>query len=104
MKAESLYGYLKERGYSRTFEAVNRNIYLENLRKVIRKAKQSVGRGIRSENDTVRIIILDPRFPEPTDLSSKHRSLEHIIPVRFRREYRSCEILSPAYFEEDIQC
>ncbi|MDV3383114.1 hypothetical protein NX022_26635 [Klebsiella pneumoniae] len=27
MKAESLYGYLKERGYSRTFEAVNRNIY-----------------------------------------------------------------------------
>uniref|UniRef100_UPI0024A93641 hypothetical protein n=1 Tax=Klebsiella pneumoniae TaxID=573 RepID=UPI0024A93641 len=34
----------------------------------------------------------------------KHRSLEHIIPVRFRREYRSCEILSPAYFEEDIQC
>ncbi|MFS7467053.1 DEAD/DEAH box helicase [Klebsiella pneumoniae] len=60
--------------------------------------------GIRSENDTVRIIILDPRFPEPTDLSSKHRSLEHIIPVRFRREYRSCEILSPAYCEEDIQC
>ncbi|MDZ3796437.1 helicase C-terminal domain-containing protein [Klebsiella sp. SG01] len=104
MKAESLYGYLKERGYSRTFEAVNRNIYLDNLRKVIRKAKQSIGRGIRSENDTVRIIILDPRFPEPTDLSSKHRSLEHIIPVRFRREYRSCEILSPAYCEEDIQC
>ncbi len=28
MKAESLYGYLKERGYSRTFEAVNRNMYL----------------------------------------------------------------------------
>ncbi|HBW1714890.1 TPA: DEAD/DEAH box helicase [Klebsiella pneumoniae] len=104
MKAESLYGYLKERGYSRTFEAVNRNMYLDNLRKVIRKAKQSIGRGIRSENDTVRIIILDPRFPEPTDLSSKHRSLEHIIPVRFRREYRSCEILSPAYCEEDIQC
>lgn len=104
MKVESLYGYLKDRGYGRTLESVQRTIYLENLRKVIRKGKQSVGRGIRSENDSVRIMILDPRFPEPADLSSKHRSLEHIIPVRFRREYRSCEILSPAHCEEDIQC
>ncbi|MDZ0185192.1 helicase C-terminal domain-containing protein [Klebsiella quasipneumoniae] len=104
MKAESLYGYLQERGYGRTFETVNRNLYLENLRKVIRKGKQAIGRGIRSEKDVVRIIILDPRFPEPADLSSKHRSLEHIIPVRFRREYRLCGIISPAHGEEDIQC
>lgn len=103
MKAESLYGYLKERGYSRTFEAVNRNIY-GKFAESYSQSKAVCRAGIRSENDTVRIIILDPRFPEPTDLSSKHRSLEHIIPVRFRREYRSCEILSPAYFEEDIQC
>ncbi|TNC54210.1 helicase, partial [Klebsiella quasipneumoniae] len=83
---------------------VQRSIYLENLRKVIRKWKQSVWRGISSENDSVIIMILDQRFPEPADLSSKHRALEHIIPVRFRREYRACEILCPAHCEEDIQC
>jgi ATP-dependent DNA helicase DinG len=37
MKVESLYGYLKDRGYGLTLESVHRTIYLENLRKVIRK-------------------------------------------------------------------
>lgn len=104
MKTESLHAYLIENGYSRTLESVNRTLYVENLRKVIRKGKQSVGRGIRSENDIIRVMILDPRFPEPENLSSKYRALEHIIPVRFRREYHSCEIISPAYCGEDIQC
>lgn len=104
MKTESLQAYLSDRGYTRTFESINRTFYVENLRKVIRKGKQSVGRGIRSENDTIRIMILDPRFPEPTDLSSNHRSLENIIPLRFRHEYRTCTILAPALRDEDIQC
>lgn len=102
--AESYQQYLHQLGYETTVGAITRNKYVNQLQKAVRAGKQSVGRGIRSEKDVVRLTILDPRFPEPKDLSSRYRVLENIIPVRFRQAYRNCTILSPAETMEDIVC
>ncbi|EOF6573147.1 DEAD/DEAH box helicase [Salmonella enterica] len=102
--AESYQQYLHQLGYETTVGAITRNNYVNQLQKAVRAGKQSVGRGIRSENDVIRLTILDPRFPEPKDLSSRYRVLENIIPVRFRQAYRDCTILSPAEIMEDIVC
>ncbi|GHD97868.1 DEAD/DEAH box helicase [Pseudocitrobacter faecalis] len=102
--AESYQQYLHQIGYETTVQSITRSNYINQLQKVIRAGKQAVGRGIRSENDFIRITILDPRFPEPKDLSSKYRALENIIPPRFERVYRDCTILSPAETGEEIIC
>lgn len=102
--AESYQQYLHQIGYDTTGQSITRSNYINQLQKVIRAGKQAVGRGIRSENDFIRITILDPRFPEPKDLSSKYRALEKIIPPRFERVYRDCTILSPAETGEEIIC
>ncbi|EAB8210443.1 DEAD/DEAH box helicase [Salmonella enterica] len=102
--AESYQQYLHQLGYETTVQSITRSNYVNQLQKVVRAGKQAVGRGIRSENDRVRLTILDPRFPEPKEQSSKYRALENIIPVRFRRVYRHCTILSPADVEEDLVC
>ncbi|MBC4792269.1 hypothetical protein H8L57_28565 [Klebsiella pneumoniae] len=101
---ESYHQFLKTRGYNHTVEALTRSLYISQLQKVVRQGKQAIGRGIRSENDFVRVTIFDPRFPEPKDISSRHRVLENIIPIRFGQAYRTCKILSPAKRREDIEC
>ncbi len=102
--AESYHAYLKEQGFNRSVESLMRSMYISQLQKVVRHGKQSLGRGIRSEQDNVRVTILDPRFPEPKDISSKYRALENIIPIRFGKVYRACKILSPAERTEAIEC
>ncbi|EDT2962810.1 helicase [Salmonella enterica subsp. enterica] len=102
--AESYRQYLRQLGYETTVRSIVRSNYINQLQKVVRAGKQAIGRGIRSENDFVRVTILDPRFPEPKDISSKYRALENIIPARFVRAYRDCTILSPAEYMEEIIC
>ncbi|SYF74520.1 DEAD/DEAH box helicase [Klebsiella pneumoniae] len=101
---ESYHQFLKTRGYNHTVEALTRSLYISQLQKVVRQGKQAIGRGIRSENDFVRVTIFDPRFPEPKDISSRYRVLENIVPIRFGQAYRTCKILSPAKRREDIEC
>lgn len=101
---ESHYQYLKALGYNHTIESLERSLYISQLQKAIRQGKQAIGRGIRSENDSVHVTILDPRFPEPKDISSRYHALENIIPKRFGTVYRNCKILSPARTREDIEC
>lgn len=101
---ESYHQFLRARGYNHTIESLTRSLYISQLQKVVRQGKQAVGRGIRSENDFVRVTILDPRFPEPKDISSRYRVLENIVPIRFGQVYRTCKILSPAKRTEDIEC
>jgi ATP-dependent DNA helicase DinG len=102
--AESYQQYLRQLGYDTTVQSITRSNYVSQLQKVVRAGKQAIGRGIRSENDFVRVTILDPRFPEPKDISSKYRVLENIIPPRFARVYRDCTVLSPAENREEIIC
>lgn len=102
--AESYRQYLRQLGYETTVQSITRSNYISQLQKVVRAGKQAIGRGIRSENDFVRVTILDPRFPEPKDISSKYRALENIIPDRFAHVYRDCTILSPAENREEIIC
>ncbi|ELX7028128.1 DEAD/DEAH box helicase [Salmonella enterica] len=102
--AESYQQYLYQLGYGATVQSITRNNYVNQLQKVIRAGKQALGRGIRNENDVVRLTILDPRFPEPKDYSSKYRVLENIIPPRFGHIYRNCTILSLAECTEEIVC
>ncbi|EKT1261145.1 DEAD/DEAH box helicase [Salmonella enterica] len=103
--AESYHQYLRQLGYAKTVQSITRSNYISQLQKVVRKGKQAIGRGIRSENDVIRLTILDPRFPEPKDISSKYRALENIIPARFAGAYRHCTILSPAAEStEEIIC
>ena len=101
---ESYHQYLRSHGSSRSIESLASNLFVTQLLKVVRHGKQCVGRGIRSESDSIHVTIFDPRFPEPKDISSRHRALVNIIPVRFGHAYRACKILSPAKTAEDIEC
>lgn len=101
---ESYHQYLRGRGYNQTINSLTRRMYVSQLQRVVRQGKQAIGRGIRSEKDFVRVTILDPRFPEPKDISSRYRVLENILPPRFGSVYRACKMLSPADRTEDIEC
>ncbi|HCU0295892.1 TPA: DEAD/DEAH box helicase [Citrobacter sedlakii] len=102
--AESYQQYLHQLGYETTVQSITRRNYVNQVQKVVRTGKQAVGRGIRSENDFIRVTILDPRFPEPQNISSKYRVLVNIIPVRFAAVYRNCSVLSPVRNTEEIIC
>ncbi|HAV1239716.1 TPA: DEAD/DEAH box helicase, partial [Salmonella enterica] len=102
--AESYQQYLQQTGYKTTVQSITRRNYVNQVQKVVRTGKQAIGRGIRSENDFIRVTILDPRFPEPKNISSKYRILVNIIPVRFAEAYRNCSIISPAQNTKEIIC
>src|SRR3546814_3924774 len=73
-----------------------------------RKLRQGIGRGIRRPNDSVKLWLLDPRFPLPATLSDPldastgitinpfFNSLVNCIPLRFRNG------LKPAFNEAKI--
>ncbi|MNM58593.1 hypothetical protein D3C81_698260 [compost metagenome] len=76
------------------FPVLMRSAFVESLGEAIRKGRQSIGRGIRSENDQIRVSILDPRFPLFTELSSRHAALRNIIPYRFHPAYQQATVLA----------
>lgn len=76
------------------FPVLMRSAFVESLGEAIRKGRQSIGRGFRSENDQIRVSILDPRFPLFTELSSRHAALRNIIPYRFHPAYQQATVLA----------
>lgn len=89
--------YLVASGKSSLVESqrIDQTFYLDGLHKAIRKGKQGIGRGIRSEKDRVSVHILDPRFPTFDNLSSSFSALRNMIPVRFYDRYRKAKVLCP---------
>lgn len=79
-----------------------RQAYVNSLGEAIRKGRQSIGRGIRSEKDEINVTILDSRFPLFTDLSGKHTALRNIIPYRFQTSHRDAHVISPAANKTDV--
>lgn len=94
--------YLMTRGVDRRAE-LRRNAFMRCQNDAIRTMKQALGRGIRSPDDHINVIICDPRFPLSHDLSSNHAALRNIIPVRFAAEYKRAALLLPSGAGELIQ-
>lgn len=54
----------------RTAEQTRNDLLWESAKTALRKFRQGIGRGIRAENDSVRVWLLDPRLTPPGDWQS----------------------------------
>jgi ATP-dependent DNA helicase DinG len=63
--------------------------YSRNLVRTIRRLRQAMGRGIRSEQHQAHVIICDPRFPLYEHRDSKLAVLRESIPSRFIDAYKA---------------
>jgi ATP-dependent DNA helicase DinG len=91
--------YLEQLKYVKNLSAEHKAVlarseYYDSVDKVIRKTKQTIGRGIRSEEDRVHVYIADPRFPKATDFTSKRSRLRYAIPKRFQSSYANHSTIS----------
>ncbi len=83
--------------------ALARTEYYDSVNRVIRKTKQTIGRGIRAENDCVHVYIADPRFPQATDFTSRHSQLRYAIPKRFQSSYANHGVLSSSLIPTEAE-
>ena len=67
--------------------------YKKNINMAIRRLKQSLGRGIRDQDDVIKIVILDPRFPLFSTINSL-KPLKSAIPERFQANYCKAVVVS----------
>lgn len=77
-----------------TDSAIQQSIYFKQMANTKRKLRQGLGRAIRSASDSAHILILDPRFPLPTTITTdrharaynnpRYLSLADCLPDRFR--------------------
>lgn len=59
--------------------------YKDGIQKSVRRFVQSVGRGVRDENDWCNVMIMDERFPKFTS-TSKHTIFRDALPKRFMKQ------------------
>lgn len=69
--------------------------YHLNMNRIIRRSIQILGRGIRHEDDTIELHVLDNRFPTYTQVGGKYSKLKAVIPKRFSENYRKANIIEP---------
>lgn len=62
--------------------------YSRNLVRTVRRLRQGMGRGVRSESHESNIFICDPRFPLYEQRDSKLAILRESIPTRFIAAYK----------------
>lgn len=90
----ALADFFASRGQDRLAQ-LKQQAFVKCQNDAIRKMRQAMGRGIRSPNDEVDVVILDPRFPVEGDGSSKHAAFRNVIPMRFRTAYADALIHRP---------
>ncbi len=74
------------------FTQVKSWYYQDSLQTSVRRFVQTVGRGIRSENDECEFWIMDKRMPDAADRGS-HTIFRDALPVRFFRDYAKAEFV-----------
>jgi ATP-dependent DNA helicase DinG len=67
--------------------------YKKTINGAVRRLRQALGRGIRDQDDVIKIAILDPRFPLFSEINSL-KPLKSAIPERFQVSYRQADIVS----------
>ena len=75
--------------------------HFDGLCLVTRKIKQSLGRGIRGEDNKIHLCILDHRFPPATDFGPM-KTLKNSIPKRFFNKYAAARIINKIEEQEIV--
>jgi ATP-dependent DNA helicase DinG len=100
--------YLKQLKFVKNLSAQHkaslaRMEYHDAVNRIIRKTKQTIGRGIRAENDSVHVYIADPRFPQSTDFTAKYSQLRYAIAKRFQSSYANHGVVTSSLIPADSE-